>query len=385
MLFYFVIFSLSVSLFYLSDNKKYYIGNQRIKFVNLLCVALAIFIPCFIAGVRDSTIGYDMQLYGDSQFEFAGRFDSYYDYITTYVNLEKLYALVTYICAHFGNRYIYYFTLQLLTILPFYLLLKEECNGKTWIGMFAYFMWIYPFSLNIMRQSIAISIVCWGYRYIKRQQIVRYLITILVAFGFHTTAILGICSYIINLLVVDTKNGNSSLIRRFFNRFSYLNKTLIIFGSCTTVIFGGQVIAYFSAVTGKYNRFVLDMAEASGVSFSNIINLLIMIFVLFVLYQMSIINKSKETNFLILIIGVGAILYQLKAISSQMYRLSMYFTCYLIWSFPVLYSHSRLNRQKREMYFLIFVLCMIFNFWYFIIFRAWHSVYPYTSQFLGIG
>ena len=385
MLFYFIIFGLSVSLFYLADNKKFYIGEHRAKFVSLLCVALAIFIPCFIAGVRDSTIGYDMQLYGDSQFEYAGKFDSYFDYINTYVNLEKLYALVAYFCAHYGNRYIYYFTLQLLTILPFYLLLKEECNKKVWIGMFAYFMWIYPFSLNIMRQSIAIAIVCWGYRYIKRHQFFRYLITILVAFGFHTTAILGICPYIINLLVVDTKNGNSSVIRKFFGKFSNLNKTLIILGSCAAVMFGGQVITYLSAATGRYNRFFLDMAEASGFNFSNIVNLFIMIVVLICLYQVSINDKSKEINFLILIIGVGAIIYQLKAISSQMYRLSMYFSCYLIWVFPVLLSNSRLNRQKRELYSAIFVLCMIFNFWYYIIFRSWHSVYPYTSQFLGIG
>lgn len=168
MIFYLVMFGSSIALFYFADNMNFYFGEKKIRIINYLCAILAIFIPCFFAGVRDSTIGFDMQIYGDAQFEYAGRFTSYFKYITMYVNLERLYQLVVYLCAHFANRYIYYFTLQFLTILPFYLLLQEECKKETWIGMFIYFMWMYPFSLNIMRQSIAIAIVVWGYRYIKK-------------------------------------------------------------------------------------------------------------------------------------------------------------------------------------------------------------------------
>lgn len=385
MIFYLAMFGSSIALFYVADNTKFYFGKKKTKKINYLCAILAISIPCFFAGVRDSTIGFDMQIYGDVQFEYASHFSSYFKYITTYVDLERLYQLVVYLGAHFGNRYIYYFILQFLTIFPFYLLLQEECKKETWIGMFIYFMWMYPFSLNIMRQSIAIAIVVWGYRYIKRRQAVKYAITILVALGFHTTAILGIIPYVINLLIVDSEGVKKSKIRSLLTHFSAINKFLIIIGSLAVVLFGSQIIIYFSEVTGRYNRFVLDIVESSGFNISNIVNLFIMAVVLLCLYQLRTGDRSKEISYLLLLIGVGAIIYQLKAVSSQMYRLSMYLSCYTIWLFPYLFSRSGLGKRKKQIYFGIFSACMIFNYWYFIIFRLWHSVYPYTSQFLGIG
>lgn len=51
-------FGSSVALFYIAGNSKFSFENGNVRSVNILCVALAIFIPCFIAGVRNITIGY---------------------------------------------------------------------------------------------------------------------------------------------------------------------------------------------------------------------------------------------------------------------------------------------------------------------------------------
>jgi hypothetical protein len=346
---------------------------------------LAVFIPCFIAAVRDSTIGFDMHIYGDRIFNSALHTSNLFTFFT-YFNSEKIYLTLAYFCAHYANRFVYYFILQLLVTGPVYLtLVRPKTKKYAWLGMLVFFLWVYPFSLNIMRQSISIAIILFSYRYIEDRKIIRFLICVVFAAGFHISAVIAGILYLLHWLLVYDPEKSTSAISRFMVKYSMLTKGIIVLLSVIIVYSGDAIISYFNKLLGRFNDMTSDIQKSSGSLF--IVDLLIMIAILALLYILISGIKDSEGNFMMFVYFVGSIIYQMKAVSSQMYRISMFFTSFVIVMLPMFIKKALDNgksTRKVLLYSSLIVLILIFNFWYFIIFKGWHSIYPYTSSFLGI-
>lgn len=363
---------------YIAYNMNFVVGNGiKTKSFNAFFIGLAVFIPCFFAAVRDSSIGYDISIYGNPAFETALRTSSLASFMKTFGTLEPLYMSLTYICAKFGNIYIYYFMLQFLVICPIWLSLRRIDKGKfVWIGLFIYLCWMYGFSLNIMRQSIAISITLYGYRFIQERKPIKFFFIIFIAMGFHTTAIMACAIYLINVLVV-CEERDTSYWRKKFIKYRSVSRMLILMLVTALFAFGSSLISYISEVTGRFVAFSHDL-----VSFGlEIPNILFMLVILCIIYLGIEKNRSFENNFFLYIIAIGAVVYQLKGMSAQMYRVSMYLTCYMIYCIPLIVANQEKNR------FVVKALTMgifVGYFWFYNVYWMWHSIYPYTSTFLGI-
>lgn len=63
------------------------------------------------------------------------------------------------------------------------------------IGFWLYWGILYLFTLNGIRQAIAISIVLYAYQFIKDKAFFKYLLMVFIAFLFHKSAALCICFY----------------------------------------------------------------------------------------------------------------------------------------------------------------------------------------------
>lgn len=374
----FIILSSTIAA-YIAYNVNFVLGARiKAKSINAIFVGMAVIIPCFFAAVRDSSIGFDISIYGNPAFETALHSSSLSSFMRAFGTLEPLYMCLTYVCAKLGNIYIYYFTLQFLVICPIWLSLRRVNKGKyVWLGLFIYLCWMYGFSLNIMRQSIAISITLYGYRFIQERKPIKFLLAVLIAMGFHSTAIMACAVYAINVLVV-CEDRDTSYWRRKFIRYRSISRMLILLLVTVMFAFGASLIGYISEATGRFMAFSNDL-----VSFRvEIPNILFMIVILLIICLGIEKNRTFENNFFLYIICVGAVVYQLKGMSAQMYRVSMYLTCYMIYSIPAIVANQGKNR------FIVTASTLgvfVGYFWFYNIYWMWHSIYPYTSAFLGIG
>lgn len=341
---YLVCFGVSIVSTYMACNIEYKFGAaKKVKYINYLFSIIAVFAPCFLAAVRDSSIGFDVSVYGDSVLKVAEKSPDLF-YLFSQFNMEKLYLSIAYLMGHYGNRYLYYLILQFLVIAPVYsTLMRKETKKYAWVGMLVYFCWLYPFSLNIMRQSIAIAIVIWGYRYVQERKFMKYLIVIAVACGFHLSALLGLAVYLIDLLTMSDAEQNISSVRKFFATLSNINKVIILFATSLIIIFGTYFINIISSVTGRFSRIVTDMS--AGFNGLEIRNLLIMAVFIILLYILISGANNSETKLLLYLITIGAILYQIKVLSAQMYRISLFFTGFIIIAIPMFIN--RANNVRR--------------------------------------
>lgn len=369
----------STSLAYIAYNLHFLAGNgKKIRSINILCAVVAIFIPCFFAAVRDSSIGFDISIYGDPAFETALRTNKLSSFMRAFGTLEPLYMGLTYLCAKLGNRYIYYFLLQFLVIGPIWLALRRIEKGKyVWIGIFLYLCWMYGFSLNIMRQSIAIAITLFAYKYIQERKPLKFFFVVLFAMGFHSTALMAYAVYIIHVLLVCDENDKSYL-RRKIVQYRSVSKMLIVILVIALFASGASLIGFISETTGRFGDFSNDIVSF-GIELPNIV---FMVVVLGIVYVGMDKNRSLENSFFLYIICIGAIVYQLKGMSAQMYRVSMYLTCYMMYCIPKLIGQMQ---NSRGIVTLTTMGTFVGYFLFYNVYWMWHSIYPYTSAFLGIG
>lgn len=117
-----------------------------------------------IAGMRDLTIGTDIQNYGLFNFESALQFKNIFDYVKyiKYTNgVEYGYSVFNYLVSRFTNSInVFFFLLNLLTILFIILglnVLGDKVNFE--LSIIIYYLLFWSGSLNVMRQSLAASIV----------------------------------------------------------------------------------------------------------------------------------------------------------------------------------------------------------------------------------
>ena len=98
---------------------------------------------------------------------------------------------------------------------------------------FMTFYCLYYFgTMNGLRQYLAVAIVFWGTRYIQRKEYGKYIICILIAMAFHTTAIIGLLSFISELF--------------YWKRLSIKQKFFIVLSILLGL--GGVVYAYVSGM-----------------------------------------------------------------------------------------------------------------------------------------
>lgn len=344
----------------------------------VIFLSLAMFFPCYFAAVRDVTIGRDVLVYGELFFHRARTLD-----LTSYMlsdSGEILYRLLVLLLSK-TNRYIYYFVIQLLSILPVCITLQRpETERYSWLGMLIYILWIYTFSLNIMRQSISISIILWGTKYIKKREFKKYFITILIAMGFHLTSIVAFTNYFLALLISESnneKNKNNSLVR----------KTQIPIVKFIIVACGGIIVINVPKIINLSGRLILNYSLQSTYMHEfdlDLFNLLLMTIICVVLFYASRKTDDKYLRFIVFIIAFGGILYQMVAFASQMYRISLYFTSWIIIGVPEILFKSKIKSSKKKLIICILIIILGMNFYHYNIYLKWHSVYPYTSAYLGL-
>lgn len=368
--------AISTCLFALRDKSR---GVLRVVFAILgLCI------PATIAGYRDDTIGTDVLVYAEGLFtdSASGQTWSYIQsyWIDGWKAQPSGYVIFTWIIAQFCNNLnVYLFILQLITIVPIFLSLRYFSPNSTYIGMFCYCMLLFPFSLNIMKQLVAVALVMLSLIYCDKKQPIVFVAIILVAYCIHQTAIMMLVLY--------------PLYQHFANKqteFTPINKLkwYIMVLSIIIIILalGKGLIQYLPSIKGSYS-YIVERSNENAFHTDPIV------FICFILLfewwfgqkanaQLDVNVKQSNIIFLFAVLSIiGFGLSELSIIADGLDRVSAYGISFFLLYFELIRQH----RKDYSAKVLSFVL-VVFIVSHFIrlVIAGYGEIYPYTSTILGI-
>lgn len=273
-----------------------------------------------IAGFRDVSVGTDTVGY-EEMFLRLKRGAT----VPQEVGWESLNKIILYFGGHFKDLL---FISSLLTLAPaFYVFLKYSNNPM--LSAFLYYaFYIYIQSFNITRQILAVSIILCAYVCLVKSKKLLFLILVLLASTFHTTALLCL-----PLFFVDKIPDKVPMY-------------IIIMG--LTVVFGWVLSDYVinqAAIILGYGHYLLGVDLSGGVG---VYLITLNFFFLFVLFT------AKNRGLLFKLFFVFVILANLFAKVPYAYRLIFYFTVIQVLYLPYFISNNKL--RTKPLVFIVIVL-----------------------------
>lgn len=332
MIVYIIIFALSLlgvqmaDLWY-DDRRRFIVGSL-----------LAVLPPILIAGLRDSTVGTDMEVYilplfegqVSSQQEFGSFIDSN--------DLEILYLVLNFVVAKITDYpFVLLLLIHTLIIIPLYITaMKWREHLSPVLFMFVFYMIFFQESLSIVRQSIALSFSLLAFTAFLENRYIKFFVYAIIAFLFHQTAVIALSLPLIYLAV-----GWFS-IREYY--LYYIGATLIVvlfFLNVDSILIwlidGGYIDLKFLKYTSADDSFTPVLGTT---------NLAVKIVTIAYFVYIMIINKADTILKLFLVVAVLDMLFSLCALIMQpLDRISLYFrlvSCisipYAIYNYPILFD-----------------------------------------------
>lgn len=344
-------------------------------------IALAIIVPCILAGARDFGVGTDTIVYGNSVFYYACS-HSFFDFYRHNLGVEPLYLLLVYSISVFTHNIFWqYFVIELIIIVFTYFALADNgVERHSWVGMLVFHLMFYSFTLNLMRQFIAMSIILWGFRYVREQKIFKFCIVTLIAYLFHQTGVVGFSIYIIYTLTVINR-FKSRWLNTLIIKFRWLWNILMI-GACFAVIyFARYVFTFISSFKSSYVRQILNL-KSYRVSLASLV-FMFLFTAAFIFFSHILTCESKSHKYYSILFILSTILWQIQGISAESYRVVLYIWYFSILAVPDLLKkiQKRTNRYVVILFYILFL--NLYYYWLFVV-QLYNNTYPYTSRILGI-
>lgn len=362
---YLLCFILAITLAFLSERS--YKKNNL--FLGKLFLVLSLFVPCFIAGVRNITVGKDVSSYFMVLFKGFTSGESFL-FVTQKAGVEIGYAIFMYIASLFKNVNIALFLSEFLVCLPIYLLAYD--NKKKYSLTFTitiFLLTLYCLSLNLMRQSIAISFIIYGISLFEREN-KNWKYMFLLAFLFHYSAI--ICLLMIFIIYICKKMKK--------------NRIFLIFLILTSVVIFSLTFEWIlMLIPNKYSYYIGSQYDVSSFSFASIIKKIIWI-VPFIIYLGRYKNKNDDEYALALsyftFFLIDFVLYFMSLQLSSAGRLG-YFFLYAgyFYFFPRI---KNLFSQKAFIYIGVTILLCLFWYNMTVVNYKENRTYPYTSSIIDL-
>ena len=170
------------------------------KITSALLIA-AVIPLIFTAGFRYE-VGADFNAYYKADEVFGG---NVWEKIKT-LNEPGISILVEIINLFSNDGAAYIFTFSFLTIVPTTYILLRRSNNYTVILLLYVFCGCWHGIFNGVRQYLAATVIMFGYRYIQEKKFVKYATTVLIAYCFHSSAIIMIVPYFVMRGKINFRN-----------------------------------------------------------------------------------------------------------------------------------------------------------------------------------
>lgn len=340
MLPYLSVFFMSSTLIAFSEIVK---KNQRLFFV-----ILALALPCLLAGYRASHIGTDTEVYLTPMMDAATSAYSFSEYLDfgwyriwrfLFVrDFEFGFTSLVFITTRFFGAFWTKTIIEALIVIPVYLSIKKYAKYPTWLGMLVFYLITYNSTLNMIRQSVAVSFTLLGIMYLMEKNRLGIVSCLLVAISFHIS---GLALALIVSVYYFIKSGKKNEVHL---RYSELRKVVLILVVGVATLFSLGLVSRILTMVGLGNY-----VNYFGGEFHFVPNMFIIRLPIMILIALGWRNWNKEENnsrFFLAMFIVTLLCLQLVSVNSYSGRIAYYFSSIEVLTYPSLcYSNPRkLNR-----------------------------------------
>lgn len=345
----------------------------------LICLAVAPL--CALAGLRGDDVGTDVSVYGIEMFTLAqgASLPEYLDAVKN-ANVPAYAIYVWLITSLFDNRIMYFACIEALILVPVVVRLKQENARTMWLGFVLYLLIFYPLSLNMMKQSVAVSFVFFAGKYALEGRPFKYFSVVILAGLFHLTAFCALAFYPLVRLIMRSRYNSplSAFDEKRFNLAHVAWGGLII---CSILLFscGESLVRSLSSLRSAYSYQAAHIGE--GDYNLAIVVLWLMTAAIYYSYSREIKRSETATKRLaamFVLSTVGCILMQLDVVSDSVGRMGYYGLIFC----PLLFESLFSERQTRVAISVPICYSMIY-FTYTTILMQYNEVYPYTLVLFG--
>lgn len=362
---YIICFVLTLFFAWLADQFK----NEKKKIIPILFLCMACFIPCFIAGIRSLDIGKDV--YGYFMVLYKGFLNGYsFGAMLDIANVEVGFAFVVYLTSIFHNVHFCLFVIELLVCIPIFIVAyKNKDKISITMTITIFLLTLYCLSFNLLRQSIAISLIIYSISLFNEEKYKKSFIILILASLFHMTSL--VCLICFGVLYICDKKHNNRVFILSVSLFC-----LIIF-----TLFFDKILAILPF---KYSAYFSSEYATSSFSFMSVIKKLFWIS-FGVLYISRITNKKSKkyanTMACVYFLLIDLILYFMTLKVSSAGRLGYYFI--YIFNFNIIPYFKNIFK-KKELFNFITVLILVFFWFNMTIINNSDGTYPYKSEIAPI-
>lgn len=373
MLIYIIIFLSSILLAFIAEKSK---KNKPVYYT--LIFTIITFLSIF-AGIRDIGVGTDTNIYSEAYFNVS---KSIHRWSNLFEIQDNSFRDIGYICLNkiastISNEIgMALFITELLILSPIFYVANKYNNKKqiniavfTTIYLFSY----YNLSLNIMRQSCAVSLIFLSYYFCTEKKWISTFITLAIAFTFHSTTVIAILIFIFHY--ISSKYYNHQIKILFVCIFIMLLIYLNYYYFLQLAISKGFANEYFIEAYGQDS-----MYEASSrITKITYISIFINSYTIYLSYKYKILSNTVHFFWILcflfnaMAIHLSLYLVFLSRIGYPFNFICMYFTIIVL-------SHKKISSTYKFIYYFI----IVFSWYYSYIYLNNSETYPYTSKFLGV-
>ena len=171
--------------------------------------AICILFPAIMGGLRQAGVGVDTMVYGLPHFLRASNASSFSDFLHSShrMSVELGWAAVTYFSTKiFGVVQWNFFFYQLLTLTFTYIALYHYRDRAPMFFLWLiYLLGTYYTTYNIMRQSIAASIIFMGLPHLEAKRYKKFMVYVILAGLFHSSSLMAVTYFLIFHMLLTWK------------------------------------------------------------------------------------------------------------------------------------------------------------------------------------
>ena len=347
--------------------------------------------PCLLAGGRDEIIGTDVLTYAKWMCENA-QVTPFLDFLIYESEVAAVgWNIFTWVSVRLlGGLPGYLFAIEALCIVPVYLAIRKLFKEHVWLGMLIWLLLCYAFTLNGMRQSVAMGFVFYSIVFVIERRPYAFILGIMIAISFHQTALVGLLLYPFSSLVTYGKG-----MYRLFGKWKWLVITMLTI-ICFAMLFtsGAWIVQWASFLKDSYSYQAAHLGE-NDFSLAGLY-LLLMVLICWAISrndfarnrsasmlsrgEVQFVHLSTMYTFISGVIIIGCLAWQLNYVASTLGRIGYYGSMFIP-LFGVLLASNKITPRKHlalliiatSVYFIVMILLL-----------GKEGVFPYSSNYFGI-
>ena len=312
-------------------------------------------------------MGEDMLGYGSQWFDYMDETDSVFSMLEFAQTPEYAYHLLIYICKFLCSDIHLFMTacalIKMTMVTLFVWKMREQLSSI--LFLFSYYCFFYVTSFSMMRQGIAVAICIYSLVFFVNKDILKFLLTVTIAYFFHNSAIL--------MLLLIPLYYMKDLKWKYF----------IILGSIIFIYLSIETLFELVLMTPFFKSEMADLYIDSGVPSAKTNILISLVFCGYAAYQHFWGEEERpDSVYLLMVSSAMTLLFLLLSSYIEVaFRMSYYlFIVSLLITTSLIYESVKL----RYPIILCFVCLFLLHF-YISCKHGLVGALEYTSQILRIG